>query len=74
MLDCALTIGCEISIRCGGEDLSGIVRHCARHEAGFLLGVEFYPDSQWSSKTFRPRHLLDPQDMFSSRIYNRSER
>ncbi len=74
MLDCPLLSGIEISVRCGESELVGVVRHSTSHPAGFLLGVEFHADSQWSLKNYNPRHLFDPQDMFSVAFGNRKER
>jgi hypothetical protein len=36
-------------------------------EIGYFLGVEFEPGSQWSQRSYRPQHLLDPR-----RLVNRA--
>lgn len=74
MLDSTLPVGSEVTVRLEGRDLAGIVRHSTSGEAGFLLGVEFHPGSGWSADFYRPRHLLDPQDLFPSPIAGRHER
>jgi hypothetical protein len=68
MLEISLPPGTEVSARFGADDLKGVVRHSSRGEAGYLIGIEFAPDSRWSSDHYRPQHLLDPQDMFPTTV------
>lgn len=39
----------------------GRVRYCIFKDIGFFLGVEFEPGQRWSSKQFKPMHMLDPR-------------
>ena len=64
MLESALPMGVEVAVRVGAAELKGVTRHATSGEAGFLIGIEFYPDSHWSSDLYQPQHMLDPQDMF----------
>jgi len=42
-------------------ELAGKVRYCVYREIGYFLGVEFEAGHRWSSRHFRPQHLLDPR-------------
>jgi hypothetical protein len=32
-------------------------------EIGYFVGVKFEPQSHWSKKTYKPRHLLDLREV-----------
>lgn len=53
--------GTAVTIRYGDGELVGSVRYCLYRDLGYFLGIEFAPDCRWSTKHFRPRHLLDPK-------------
>lgn len=74
MLEISLPVGREVSVRMEGRDLGGVIRHSTQGEAGFLLGIEFDAGSGWSSDFYRPRHLLDPEDLFPQIIFPRHGR
>jgi hypothetical protein len=42
-------------------ELQGKVRYCVYREIGYFLGVEFEPGCRWSSRHFKPQHMLDPR-------------
>jgi len=42
-------------------ELLGKVRYCVYREIGYFLGIEFDPGCRWSSRHFKPQHLLDPR-------------
>jgi hypothetical protein len=42
-------------------ELFGKVRYCVYREIGYFLGIEFEPGCRWSSRHFRPQHMLDPR-------------
>lgn len=67
MLESPLPVGCEVSVSLDGSELLGVVRHCTEGQAGFLVGLGFHPGCEWSLEDYRPRHYLDPQDLFSFR-------
>lgn len=68
MLESALPLGVEVTVRVGTAELKGIARHATSGEAGFLIGVEFYPESHWSADLYQPEHMLDPEDMFPTSV------
>jgi hypothetical protein len=47
------------------SSFSGLVRYCVYREIGYFVGVEFEAASQWSRKSYRPQHLLDPQKLLA---------
>lgn len=49
-------------------ELTGQVRYCVFREIGYFVGLQFEPDIRWSSKTFRPQHLLDPRRLVSRSV------
>ena len=55
--------GTEIRMSYGDGELVGIVRYCVFRDIGYFLGIQLEPGCRWSSQHFKPRHLLDPQDL-----------
>lgn len=53
--------GTALTMRYGNGELVGTVRYCLFRDLGYFIGIEFAPGCKWSSKHFRPRHLLDPR-------------
>lgn len=45
------------------HEFSGEVRYCQYAEIGYFVGVEFEPQSHWSKRAFKPKHLLDLEDL-----------
>jgi hypothetical protein len=58
-LETAVPLGSEIGWEAPGQFFSGYVRYCVYREIGYFAGVEFGKSTKWSSKAYRPRHLLD---------------
>ena len=50
-------------------ELMGKVRYCVYREIGYFLGVEFEPGHRWSSRHYRPQHLLDPRRLVIRSIH-----
>jgi hypothetical protein len=50
----------------------GVVRHCYWREIGYFVGMEFSDKSRWSPDVFRPKHMVDPAALVSSRIQRKS--
>jgi hypothetical protein len=50
-------------LRDGDGQLNGTVRYCLYQGLGYFLGVEFDEGCRWSRKQFRPRHLLDLEQL-----------
>jgi hypothetical protein len=55
--------GTLLAMRYGDGELAGTVRYCAFRDGAYFLGVRFEDGCRWSSKHFRPEHLLDPQEL-----------
>jgi hypothetical protein len=66
-VDRPVPLGTNFRISYPNGKLSGKVKYCVFREIGYFLGVEFEPGSQWSQRSFRPQHLLDPR-----RLVNRA--
>ncbi|MBV8072375.1 MAG: PilZ domain-containing protein [Acidobacteriaceae bacterium] len=47
----------------GTTRLEGIVRHCRYDHGSYFIGVQWDEAYEWSTRVFRPRHLLDPRDL-----------
>jgi len=52
-----------VKMNYGGGELVGTVRYCSYRDMGYYVGVQFLPGCKWSSKRFRPKHLLDPRQL-----------
>ena len=59
--------GTSIVISYGDGQLTGIARYCLFRDMGYFVGVEF-SDCKWSTKHFRPKHLLDPHHMVEQAV------
>ena len=70
-MDKAIGCGTRIVVRYGDGELVGIVRHYRSGEFGHLLGVELQEGSRWSSRHFRPNHLLDPRELMNQYLERR---
>jgi hypothetical protein len=55
--------GTSVVIRYGDGQLVGVVRYCLYRDTGYFLGVEFTENCKWSTRHFRPKHLLDPHTL-----------
>jgi hypothetical protein len=64
-LEIPIALGSEIYWECPKQQFKGYVRYCVYREIGYFIGVEFTPASQWSKKSYKPQHLLDPQRLLA---------
>ncbi|HUB78352.1 MAG TPA: PilZ domain-containing protein [Bryobacteraceae bacterium] len=55
--------GVRIQISCPRNSFVGTVRYCSYQEIGYFVGLQFEPQSHWSRRSFKPRHLLDLQEL-----------
>ena len=62
-LESPMPCGTPVSLGYGDGHLNGTVRYCLYQGLGYFLGVEFDEGCRWSRKHFRPRHLLDVQQL-----------
>jgi hypothetical protein len=60
-LEAPVPIGSEFNLESSKHQFNGYVRYCVYREIGYFVGVEFTSTSKWSKRTYKPRHLLDPQ-------------
>ena len=55
-------VGTRVEIRHDRGQFVGEIRYCKlREPEGYFLGIEFAEDSHWTTRQFRPMHLLDPR-------------
>jgi hypothetical protein len=59
----AVPLGVNLRFVCEAHEFSGEVRYCEYADIGYFVGVELEAQSQWSRRTFKPRHLLDLQEL-----------
>jgi hypothetical protein len=55
--------GTLVTMRYGDGELIGTVRYCVFRDAAHFLGIRFEEGCRWSTKHFRPQHLLDPREL-----------
>ncbi len=56
-------LGVNIRFTCKKHEFSGEVRYCQYAEIGYFVGLQLEPHSHWSRRLFKPRHLLDLQEL-----------
>jgi hypothetical protein len=66
-------LGVNLRFTCEGHEFTGEVRYCSYNEIGYFVGVELEPRSQWSRRMFKPRHLLDLQELVDNASKRRRE-
>jgi len=59
-LESAIPVGAIVRIIYGKGELIGSVRYCSYRDIGYFAGIRFNPTSKWSSRVYRPMHLLNP--------------
>ena len=62
-VDTRVPDGARVEIRYGDGELVGIVKRCAFRDSSYFLGIEFHEGCRWSTKHFKPQHLLDPREL-----------
>lgn len=65
-LESAILPGTQMAINYGDGRLVGAVRYCIFRDGGHFLGIQLAEGCKWSSKHFRPRHLIDPEKLVAS--------
>jgi hypothetical protein len=58
-----VSLGVSVRFTCLKHEFVGEVRYCSYQEIGYFVGVQLAPKSHWSRRTFKPRHLLDLQEL-----------
>jgi hypothetical protein len=64
----AIPVGVSLHFGCSHQEFTGEVRYCSYQEIGYFVGVALDPQSHWSRKTYKPRHLLDLQELVGNVI------
>jgi hypothetical protein len=59
----AVLPGTQIAVHYGDGKLVGTVRYCMFRDGGHFLGIQLEEGCKWSTKHFRPRHLIDPEKL-----------
>jgi hypothetical protein len=53
--------GMSITMTHGDTSLTGVVRHSTYAGDGYSIGIQLDDQYEWSTRLFRPSHLLDPR-------------
>jgi hypothetical protein len=59
-LETTVIRGAEIAIRYGDGELKGTIQYCLYRDGSYFLGIQFTEGCKWSSRHYKPEHLLDP--------------
>ena len=62
-VDSQVPLGVQVTITYPKGQFTGTVRYCHFREIGYFVGLQFEAGCQWSSKSFKPMHLLDPRSL-----------
>jgi len=65
-LEVAIPLASEIRWNSPKQEFKGYVRYCVYREIGYFVGVEFTSSVRWSSKRYKPQHLLNLQNLVAS--------
>jgi hypothetical protein len=60
-LEIAVLCGAPVTVRYGDGELKGTIQYCLYRDGSYFLGIQFAEGCKWSSKHFKPGHLLDPR-------------
>lgn len=60
-LESAVLPDTHIAVNYGDGHLVGTVRYCVFRDGGHFLGIQLEDGCRWSTKHFRPQHLVDPR-------------
>jgi hypothetical protein len=60
VMDDPVPVGSMMVITCHSDEFKAKVRHCTQHGLGWLVGVEFEPDSRWRREVRKLGSLVDP--------------
>jgi hypothetical protein len=66
-LETAIPLASQIRWKSPKQEFEGHVRYCVYREIGYFVGVEFSEASRWSTKRYRPQHLLNLQSLVAGK-------
>jgi hypothetical protein len=67
-MESLLPEGTLLSMHYGDGQLVGTVRYCAYRDSAYFLGIRLEEGCRWSTRHFRPQHLLDPRALVQRAI------
>ncbi len=70
-LETAVLPGTPMTINYGDGQLVGRVRYCMFRQGSHFLGIELEDGCRWSTKHFRPKHLVDPRELVEIALIRR---
>jgi hypothetical protein len=62
-LETAIPLASEIRWTSPKQEFKGHVRYCVYREIGYFVGVEFASAVRWSTRRYKPQHLLNLQNL-----------
>ena len=62
-LETPIPLASEIRWSAPKQEFKGHVRYCVYREIGYFVGVEFESAVRWSTKSFKPQHMLNLQTL-----------
>lgn len=63
-----------VAIRYGDGELKGTIQYCLYRDGSYFLGIKFTEGCKWSSKHFKPEHMLDPRALVTRAMDRRLPR
>ncbi len=71
-MDLPIKRGTAIRFRHPQWKSEGVVRHCEYREIGYYVGMKFADGIEWTPQAFRPKHLVNPDEMVAARLQKKS--
>jgi hypothetical protein len=68
--DDELRVGDAIELKCGDHTFAGTVTLAMKHEFGYRVEMDFATGIRWTPGSFRPQHILDPQELAAKKVEN----
>ena len=62
-VEAAIPLAAEVRWSSPKQEFKGHVRYCVYREIGYFVGVEFDSTVRWSTRRYKPQHLLNLQNL-----------
>lgn len=62
-VDAPVPLDAAVNVQMNDDAFAGTVRYCVHREIGYYLGISFAEGTRWTTRAFKPQHLLDPQKL-----------
>jgi hypothetical protein len=72
-VESAVLPGTRVAVNYGDGRLVGTVRYCMFRDGGHFLGIQLEDGCRWSTKHFRPQHLVDPRRLVELALARRQK-